>query len=153
MCENSPSIQVTGNTIFNVLAIGEVTVDGNDRPEDPPRILRTEILNCPFDDILPRVMKSGCVCFFCMLTSPAVIRDVVGVRIAKLPMLSCEASRALLAVMCYSYCSTTIPNRHSGCSSRRREREEKAGGRQSRQESVSHFVWRGEDKPWRIGLV
>ena len=50
---------MTGNTIFNALSIGEATTDANDYPEDPPRILRTEILHNPFDDILPRQRSVG----------------------------------------------------------------------------------------------
>jgi hypothetical protein len=52
---------VTGNTIFNVLAMGDLTVDSNDRPEMPPKILRTEILSLPFDDIIPRQLARGSV--------------------------------------------------------------------------------------------
>ena len=47
--------KVTGNTIFNVMSIGDVATGANDRPEVPPKILKTEILLNPFDDILPRV--------------------------------------------------------------------------------------------------
>ncbi|EGD80493.1 cyclophilin-16 [Salpingoeca rosetta] len=46
--------KVTGNTIFNVLKMGELPTDENDQPEEPPRIIRTEVLSNPFDDIVPR---------------------------------------------------------------------------------------------------
>lgn len=49
--------KVTGNTIFNVLQMGERPVDGDDRPEEPIRIRKTETLSCPFDDIVPRELK------------------------------------------------------------------------------------------------
>jgi peptidyl-prolyl cis-trans isomerase SDCCAG10 len=71
--------KITGNTIFNgkssiwlfvvhvtvqcsdwsllcraVLRMGDVEVDENDRPIEPPRILSGEVLANPFDDIVPR---------------------------------------------------------------------------------------------------
>jgi len=46
--------KVTGNTIFNVLRMGEVEVDGKDRPVDMIKILSVEVLWNPFDDIIPR---------------------------------------------------------------------------------------------------
>jgi peptidyl-prolyl cis-trans isomerase SDCCAG10 len=49
--------KVTGNTIFNVLQMGERPVDGDDRPEEPIRIRKTETLSCPFDDIVIRNLK------------------------------------------------------------------------------------------------
>ncbi|XP_076234866.1 spliceosome-associated protein CWC27 homolog isoform X2 [Calliopsis andreniformis] len=47
--------KVTGETIFNMLKLEEALVDENDRPLYPPKILKTEILNNPFSDIVPRV--------------------------------------------------------------------------------------------------
>ena len=47
-------LQVTGNTIFNVLQMAERPVDDNDRPEEDIRIRKTETLSCPFDDIVCR---------------------------------------------------------------------------------------------------
>jgi hypothetical protein len=35
-------LQVTGDTIYNVLKIGGLEVDANDRPHDPPKIISTE---------------------------------------------------------------------------------------------------------------
>ena len=52
--------KVTGPTIFNLLKIGEVeTEEGGDRPLcDPiPQIVTCEIIDSPFDDILPRNIK------------------------------------------------------------------------------------------------
>lgn len=46
--------QVTGNTIFNVLRLGESEVGEEERPLFPPRILSAEVLSNPFDDIIPR---------------------------------------------------------------------------------------------------
>ena len=48
-------LQVTGNTIFNVLRLGEMDCDADDRPLEPPRIINCEVLNNPFDDIVPRL--------------------------------------------------------------------------------------------------
>ncbi|CAG8442080.1 8044_t:CDS:10 [Ambispora leptoticha] len=47
--------KVVGDTIFNVLKIGELEVDADERPFYPPSILSTEVLANPFDDIVPRV--------------------------------------------------------------------------------------------------
>jgi len=47
-------VQVTGNTIFNVLKLGESEVGEDERPLFPPRILAAEVLSNPFDDIIPR---------------------------------------------------------------------------------------------------
>lgn len=46
--------KVTGNTIFNVLKLGEVEVGPDDRPIDPILITKVEVLWNPFDDIVPR---------------------------------------------------------------------------------------------------
>lgn len=47
--------KLVGNSMYNVMQMVESTeVDRNDRPENPekgPRILRTEVVNNPFDDI------------------------------------------------------------------------------------------------------
>jgi peptidyl-prolyl cis-trans isomerase SDCCAG10 len=47
---------VTGNTIFNVLRVGEVEVggEGGDRPLEELKVLGVEVLWNPFDDIVPR---------------------------------------------------------------------------------------------------
>ena len=36
----------------------QVATDSNDRPEEPPRIIKSVILNQYFDDILPREVKA-----------------------------------------------------------------------------------------------
>ncbi|XP_058106070.1 peptidyl-prolyl cis-trans isomerase CYP57 [Magnolia sinica] len=47
--------KVTGDSIFNLLRLGEVDTDKNDRPlNPPPRIISIEVLWNPFDDIIPR---------------------------------------------------------------------------------------------------
>ncbi|XP_033332178.2 spliceosome-associated protein CWC27 homolog [Megalopta genalis] len=47
--------KVTGETVYNMLKLEEALVDENDRPLYPPKVLKTEILNNPFSDIVPRV--------------------------------------------------------------------------------------------------
>lgn len=46
--------KVTGNTIYNVLRMGEVEVGENDHPVGDIRVLNVEVLWNPFDDIVPR---------------------------------------------------------------------------------------------------
>ena len=46
--------KVTGNTLFNVLKMGELATDSDDRPLYPPRIKSVTVLVNPFDDIVPR---------------------------------------------------------------------------------------------------
>jgi len=46
--------KVSGNTVYNMIKLGETDVDKNERPLNPNKIFRTEILSNPFDDILPR---------------------------------------------------------------------------------------------------
>lgn len=51
--------KVTGDSIYNLLHLGEVETDKNDRPLDPlPKILSAEVLWNPFDDIVPRVIAA-----------------------------------------------------------------------------------------------
>ncbi|KAJ4731494.1 Peptidyl-prolyl cis-trans isomerase CWC27 [Rhynchospora pubera] len=45
---------VTGDSIYNLLRLGEVDTDKDDRPLVPPKILSVEVLWNPFDDIVPR---------------------------------------------------------------------------------------------------
>jgi len=47
--------KVVGDTIFNVIRMGELEVDAHDRPLYPPKIKQIDITTNPFDDILPRV--------------------------------------------------------------------------------------------------
>jgi|GEM_PF-2311058 len=50
--------KVTGNTIFNALKFNDVEVDSKDVPLGPaPRIIETQVLLCPFDDIVPRISR------------------------------------------------------------------------------------------------
>jgi peptidyl-prolyl cis-trans isomerase SDCCAG10 len=48
--------KVVGDTYYNVLTISELPTDGDDRPdeENPPKILRCDIVINPFPDIFPR---------------------------------------------------------------------------------------------------
>ncbi|KAJ8925424.1 hypothetical protein NQ315_009256 [Exocentrus adspersus] len=46
--------KVTGDTIFNMLKLGEGLVE-DERPVYPHKILKTEVLNNPFPDIVPRL--------------------------------------------------------------------------------------------------
>ncbi|KAL0491411.1 hypothetical protein AKO1_009842, partial [Acrasis kona] len=46
--------RVVGNTIFNVLKMSDLETTANDVPMDPPKILSTEVLYNPFNDIIPR---------------------------------------------------------------------------------------------------
>lgn len=47
--------KVTGDSIYNLLRIGEVETDKDDRPLDPaPKITSIEVIWNPFDDIVPR---------------------------------------------------------------------------------------------------
>ncbi|CAA0838049.1 Peptidyl-prolyl cis-trans isomerase CYP57 [Striga hermonthica] len=47
--------KVTGDSIFNLLQLGEVETGKDDRPVEPlPRILSVEVVWNPFDDIVPR---------------------------------------------------------------------------------------------------
>lgn len=51
--------QITGNTIFNALRMGDVDTDKDDRPLDPPRLVSVEVLSNPFDDITPRNLTAS----------------------------------------------------------------------------------------------
>jgi peptidyl-prolyl cis-trans isomerase SDCCAG10 len=46
--------KVTGDTIYNLLRLGESDVDGSDRPVEPIELLGVEVLWNPFEDIVPR---------------------------------------------------------------------------------------------------
>ncbi|KAG4931386.1 hypothetical protein JHK86_048347 [Glycine max] len=49
--------KVTGDTMYNLLRLGELETDKNDRPLDPPKILSVEVLWNPFEDIVPRTLQ------------------------------------------------------------------------------------------------
>lgn len=46
--------KVVGNTLFNVLKMGDLQTDANDYPLYPPSIRSVSIVNNPFPDIIPR---------------------------------------------------------------------------------------------------
>lgn len=46
--------KVTGVTMFNLLRLNDVEVGENDRPLEPVKIKRCQVLMNPFDDIIPR---------------------------------------------------------------------------------------------------
>uniref|UniRef100_F1L0K5 Spliceosome-associated protein CWC27 homolog n=1 Tax=Ascaris suum TaxID=6253 RepID=F1L0K5_ASCSU len=49
--------KVVGNTLFNMLRLGEGETDANDRPVIVQKIIGATILNNPFPDIVPRKKK------------------------------------------------------------------------------------------------
>ena len=53
---------MSGNTIFNVLQMSELEADNDERPLEPPSIKSAEILNNPFDDIIPRITTGEVSC-------------------------------------------------------------------------------------------
>ncbi|KAL6523982.1 hypothetical protein OROMI_031077 [Orobanche minor] len=51
--------KVTGDSIFNLLPLGEVETGKDDRPLEPlPKILSVEVLWNPYDDIVPRIIPA-----------------------------------------------------------------------------------------------
>lgn len=55
--KNTIFAKVTGDTVFNMLKLEEGLVDHNERPMYPHKIIKAEILNNPFDDIVPRELN------------------------------------------------------------------------------------------------
>lgn len=49
--------KVSGNTVYNMIKLQDCEIDANERPLFPHKILKTEVLSNPFDDIVPRVIK------------------------------------------------------------------------------------------------
>lgn len=47
--------RVPGNTLYNLVNIGNMDVDQDERPLHPPRIKGIRIVENPFDDIVPRI--------------------------------------------------------------------------------------------------
>lgn len=45
--------KVAGDTIYNMVRLNEIETEG-DRPLYPPKIVKTQVLDNPFDDIIPR---------------------------------------------------------------------------------------------------
>ncbi|KAK6903458.1 hypothetical protein I203_106961 [Kwoniella mangroviensis CBS 8507] len=50
--------KIVGNTIYNVMSIGNLDVDAEERPLVPPKIRGIRIIENPFDDIVPRITAS-----------------------------------------------------------------------------------------------
>ena len=47
---------MTGDTLYNMIRLNEVATDNDDRPLDPaPKIIKTKVLDNPFDDLAPRI--------------------------------------------------------------------------------------------------
>ncbi|KIY48138.1 cyclophilin-like protein [Fistulina hepatica ATCC 64428] len=44
-----------GDTVYNVMKIGEMEIDKTERPLYPPKIKRVRVVDNPFDDIVPRI--------------------------------------------------------------------------------------------------
>uniref|UniRef100_A0A7S3ZRX2 PPIase cyclophilin-type domain-containing protein n=1 Tax=Pelagomonas calceolata TaxID=35677 RepID=A0A7S3ZRX2_9STRA len=49
---------VAGDTVFNLLRMGEVETDDNDRPVDGITLKTVEVLLNPFDDVVPRISQN-----------------------------------------------------------------------------------------------
>ncbi|KAK5822540.1 peptidyl-prolyl isomerase cwc27 [Linnemannia elongata] len=49
--------KIAGDTIFNVLKIGGLEVDADERPLYPPKVTSCTIVVNPFDDIIPRMSR------------------------------------------------------------------------------------------------
>ncbi|WWD21727.1 peptidyl-prolyl isomerase CWC27 [Kwoniella shandongensis] len=50
--------KIVGNTIYNVMNIGNLDIDKEERPIVPPKIRGIRIIENPFDDIVPRITAS-----------------------------------------------------------------------------------------------
>ncbi|XP_010247377.1 PREDICTED: peptidyl-prolyl cis-trans isomerase CYP57 [Nelumbo nucifera] len=77
--------KVTGDSIFNLLRLGDIETDKNDRPLDPPRILSVEVLWNPFDDIVPRQASGKSLPYS---TTDSESRDQKKKAVKKLNLLS-----------------------------------------------------------------
>uniref|UniRef100_A0A3P8S3N8 Spliceosome-associated protein CWC27 homolog n=1 Tax=Amphiprion percula TaxID=161767 RepID=A0A3P8S3N8_AMPPE len=53
------SMQITGDTVYNMLRLAEVECDAEERPLNPHKIKTAEVLHSPFDDIIPREIKKA----------------------------------------------------------------------------------------------
>ncbi|KAH8363929.1 hypothetical protein KR084_000620 [Drosophila pseudotakahashii] len=51
--------KITGDTIYNMLKLEEGIVDHQERPMHAHRIVSTEVLSNPFDDIIPRTLAKA----------------------------------------------------------------------------------------------
>ncbi|WWC86660.1 uncharacterized protein L201_001537 [Kwoniella dendrophila CBS 6074] len=50
--------KIVGNTIYNVMSIGNLDIDNEEKPLVPPKIRGIRIIENPFDDIVPRITAS-----------------------------------------------------------------------------------------------
>eukprot|EP00406_Dinophysis_acuminata_P066091 CAMPEP_0179287456 /NCGR_PEP_ID=MMETSP0797-20121207/40276_1 /TAXON_ID=47934 /ORGANISM="Dinophysis acuminata, Strain DAEP01" /LENGTH=279 /DNA_ID=CAMNT_0020996391 /DNA_START=87 /DNA_END=923 /DNA_ORIENTATION=+ len=50
--------KVVGQTMYNLNRIADVEVDAKDRPTDPPRVIRAELVWDPFGDLEPRCVPA-----------------------------------------------------------------------------------------------
>ncbi|KAL4444432.1 hypothetical protein ABPG74_016725 [Tetrahymena malaccensis] len=46
--------KVTGDSVYNLLQLQQIETDQNDKPLNPPRIIKTNVVQNPFDDIVLR---------------------------------------------------------------------------------------------------
>eukprot|EP01132_Coremiostelium_polycephalum_P005268 gene5268-6559_t len=51
--------KVVGDTLFNILKVNEIEIGENDMPLFPPKIISTDVIWNPFDDIVPRVTSKN----------------------------------------------------------------------------------------------
>jgi peptidyl-prolyl cis-trans isomerase SDCCAG10 len=51
--------KITGDTVYNLMRFNELEVGDDDRPVDPPVLLRADVLLNPFEDIKPRVSRES----------------------------------------------------------------------------------------------
>jgi peptidyl-prolyl cis-trans isomerase SDCCAG10 len=49
--------KITGDTIYNLMALQSLDTDSEDRPVDPPVIRRTKVVLNPFDDLKLNIKK------------------------------------------------------------------------------------------------
>ena len=67
-----------GNTIFNLLKIGELETDKNDKPLYNARIITTTVLANPFDDIEPRTTREEKLAIKDREAKEKLVRDKAG---------------------------------------------------------------------------
>lgn len=51
--------KITGDTVYNLARFNEVETEEDDRPVDPPVLIRVDVLWNPFEDIKPRVDRNA----------------------------------------------------------------------------------------------
>jgi len=51
--------KITGDTVYNLMRFNELEVGDDDRPVEPPKLLRADVLLNPFEDIKPRVNREA----------------------------------------------------------------------------------------------